>query len=581
MAISYKKPKSIWQLSGALLGALALLVSVLYPYSSFAAGTNLVKNPSCDSNTTYWTSWQASLARTTTVAHSGVASCEITRTSGTAYTMDDNPATVSYPTAGATYTGTAWVRSSNAVGKPAQVVLRQSGGSKSQRTTMGPTVTLSTTWQQISASAVMDSGRTNLEIYIAQNNAVSGNKMQIDDISLVQGTAPVPTPTLAPTATPTPTPTPTPTVIPTPTDTPSLTPSPTDTPTPTATPSPTLTPTPTATETPTPTTGPTGCTSPIPSADSMNLSTYPCSLFGATSPWNVGAIGNVDPNSATMTSSGAVGSLSYSFSNTGHGFDIQGTAVYPDYGIPLYYADNTTPRVTVSDSTGWWGGLTNVPMPAQAKPSVGSDHHLSVWDVPNHMIYEFWDTVKGSNGTWSSGLGAKLDTNGIGYQTVKGAGGARAYGGSAIAGSIRYQEMKDGVINHALAMAYPWSRGKAYAMGLGTDNITQNIASHSDNASATNRNTTANIPEGARLRLKASVDVNAKCGTNNNCKVIGRALQTYGAYVVDNSGVATLYAEVLTGKNVSWNGVLAISDARAFAANDFEVLTLPATLTTP
>jgi hypothetical protein len=326
-----------------------------------------------------------------------------------------------------------------------------------------------------------------------------------------------------------------------------------------------------------PTTSPTACATV--SANIMNTNTYTCPLFSPTSPWNSLVTGSIDPNSATMITSTAVGSLSYSFSKTGHGFDIQGTASYPDYSIPLYYADATTPRVNVGDSTGWWGGLTSVPMPTQAKPSVGSDHHLSVWDVPNHTIYEFWDTVNNS-GTWKAGLGAKLDTNGSGYQTKAWSGSARAYGGSAIAGAIRYQEMKDGVINHALAMAYPWTRGKSYAMGLGTDGVTQNIATHTDNDSSASRNTASNIPEGARLRLKASVDVNAKCGTNNACKVIGRALQNYGAYVVDNSGVATLYAEVLTGKSVSWTGLLTISDARAFAASDFEVMSLPATLTT-
>ncbi len=557
----------------AFTGIFALLLTVFFPITSSAAGPNLVKNPGCDTNTSSWVGWQGSLSRNTSIARSGAASCEITRTSGTAYTMDDNPATVTNPTAGAKYVGTAWVRTSNASGKTAQVVLRQSGGSTSQKTTMGAAVVLSSTWQQISVSAVMDRGRTGLEIYVVQNNAVSGNRMQIDDISLVLDNGVTPTPTVVPpTATPTQVPTATPT--PAPTDVPSVTP--------TATPTPTDIPTPTSVVTPTPTASPTptsGCTGIIPSANTMNANTYPCQLFSATSAWNVPAIGSVAPQSATMISSTSVGSLKYSFNQRGAGFDIQGTSSYPDYGIPLYYADSTTPRVNVGDNTGWWGGLTNVPMPAQAKTSVGSDHHLSIWDVPNNTIYEFWDMRKASNGTWSAGLGSKLSTTGLGYQTTAWSGSARAYGGSAVAGSIRYQEMKDGEIKHALAMAYPWTRGKAYAMGLGTDGITQNIATHSDNASASNRNTSANIPEGARLRLKASVDVNAKCGSNNACKVIGRALQTYGAYVVDTSGVATLYAEVLTGKSVSWNGVLSIQDARAFGADDFELLSLPQNLT--
>jgi len=73
----------------------------------------------------------------------------------------------------------------------------------------------------------------------------------------------------------------------------------------------------------------------------------------------------------------------------------------------------------------------------------------------------------------------------------------------------------------------------------------------------------SNIPEGARLRLKGSVDVNAKCGASSACTMIGHAMQDYGIYVVDNAAVSTLYAEVLTGKSVSWSGVLTAQDARA------------------
>jgi hypothetical protein len=144
---------------------------------------------------------------------------------------------------------------------------------------------------------------------------------------------------------------------------------------------------------------------------------------------------------------------------------------------------------------------------------------------------------------------------------------------------ILHEEMEAGVINHALGMAYPWTLGKKYAMGIGKDGITMNIATHSDNASGVNRNGEYNIPEGARFRLKSSVDVNARCGTNRACKIIGTALKTYGAYVVDTAGVTTFYAEVLTNKPESWAGLLKITDVRAFQADDFELLSLPPTLT--
>lgn len=302
-------------------------------------------------------------------------------------------------------------------------------------------------------------------------------------------------------------------------------------------------------------------------------------LFGVSSPWNVPANGNADPRSNDYITSGSQGSLKYSFTQTGRGFDIAGTDEYPDYGVPMYKVGTSTPLVQVKDKYGWWGGPMVAPVPADAKPAVGTDHHLAVWDTELHTIYEFWEMTKNTDGTWTAGAAAKFDTNGPGYQSTPWAVSARAYGGSLMSGAILYDEMKAGVIEHALGMAYPWTLGKKYAMGLGTDGKTMNIASHSDNAEGTTRNGATNIPEGARFRLKSSVDVNARCGTNNACKIIGTALKKYGAYVVDTAGVATFYAEVLTNKPQKWQGVLSATDARAFQAEDFELLALPPTLT--
>lgn len=303
-------------------------------------------------------------------------------------------------------------------------------------------------------------------------------------------------------------------------------------------------------------------------------------LFARTSPWNMPATGRADAKSQLLIASGEVGSLAYSFATTGRGFDIAGTTEYPDYGIPLVRADAQTPRVAIADTYGWWGGpFASVPVPANAMPAAGTDHHLSIWDVPGHTLWEFWELVKRPDGTWTAGAGVKFDTTAAGYQTTPWAISARAYGGAAIAGAILYEELEAGAIEHALGMAYPWTRGQKYALGLGADGITPNIASHSDNAEEANRNLESNIPEGARLRLKASVDIAARCGTNRACKIIGTALAKYGAYVVDTAGVATFYAEVLTGRTETWTGKLGVTDARAFTADDFELLALPAALT--
>lgn len=303
-------------------------------------------------------------------------------------------------------------------------------------------------------------------------------------------------------------------------------------------------------------------------------------LFSPTSPWNVPATGSVDPNSATMVSSTSTGSLKLGMQATNglsiSGIDDGGQGEY--YSVPLYIADASTPRVAVGDSTGWWGGFASVPIPTGATAALGSDHHLAIWDKPNNLLYEFWNAVK-SGSNWSASWGSTFASNGLGYQTGVNQNSARAYGGSLVGGLIRRQEMVNGYIPHALAMAYPYTRGLFYARGLGADGVTVNIASHCDNASASNRNSTGNIPEGARLRLKSSVDVDAKCGTNQACKVLGRALQTFGAFIVDTSGGTGIYAEITSVHGQSWSGLLAVNSAAAFTADDFELMSLPTTLT--
>lgn len=306
----------------------------------------------------------------------------------------------------------------------------------------------------------------------------------------------------------------------------------------------------------------------------------PDQLFPAWSPWNSLAIGGVDPASATMVTGSGTGSLAAAFATTGQGLDITGTDDYPDYGIPLYVVGPGVTPVRVSDRSGLWGaGFASVPIPANAAPSVGTDHHLSIWDTAHHALYEFWTMQRASDGTWSADAGVVFDTRGAGFQTTLWSLSARGYGGAAIAGSIRRDELQRGVIAHALAIAYPGARGLQYAAGLGADGKTLNIASHADNVADAKRNTASNIPEGARLRLKASVDVAARCNGNRACAIIGTALQTYGAYMVDKAGVPTLYAEVLTGRSATWSGLLHRTDARVWLATDFELLALPALLT--
>ncbi len=303
------------------------------------------------------------------------------------------------------------------------------------------------------------------------------------------------------------------------------------------------------------------------SAEELNASFYDAPLFAATSPWNRPAEGEADRRSDQMIDNLAA-------TMEGRGFSIN----LDRYAIPIFYADAATPRITVAPSTTWWPGLDG-PMPDGARPDPGDDRHFVVWDLSAGRLYEFWGAVRASANRWCGGYGVTFDAAGPGFQSGEWHGSARAYGGSLAAGAIRYAEMARGRIDHALAMAYPAARGDAFA-GSHEPGDLFGIASHSGNDLRPAVTTESNIPLGARLRLKRSVNVAQRCGDNPACQTIGQALQTYGMFVVDAAGAPVFYAENLAGRSASWDGVLNGKDARAFAAQDFEVLALP-TLTMP
>jgi beta-glucanase (GH16 family) len=161
-------------------------------------GPNLIANPSCETNTSGWAGYQAVLSVNTTVAHSGNASCNVAQTTGTVYSMNDNPNTVTNPQLEQQYYATAYVRSDASVGKPAWLAIRLSGGANPAKTIYSPTsVTLSNAWQQLTNIVTVDyADRTSLEVYLVQENATAGDSFQADDISLqLINSSPTPTKT--------------------------------------------------------------------------------------------------------------------------------------------------------------------------------------------------------------------------------------------------------------------------------------------------------------------------------------------------------------------------------------------------
>ena len=243
-------------------------------------------------------------------------------------------------------------------------------------------------------------------------------------------------------------------------------------------------------------------------------------LYDATSPWNtpIPATPSIDPNSAAMAQ--AV----YSAAQTG-GFLI----AVGKWTWPLYFADATTPKYTVSLMASWAPAksLSGVPIPSTALPDPSGDGHMIVVDTSTSCEYDFWQAAKLTNGDWIAGWANATASNGTGWYP----GGYSATGSGTTGGGglIRPEELQAGVIPHALGFAFPLTKAGGPVLP----------ATESDGKSTA----AGAIPEGAHLQLDPALDLTT-LGLNSYEMIVGKALQQYGMFLMDsNTGGVSFAAQ--------------------------------------
>ncbi len=190
-----------------------------------------------------------------------------------------------------------------------------------------------------------------------------------------------------------------------------------------------------------------------------------------------------------------------------------------EFGIPIYQATPDTPRYSVNCIVTDWGACPfdgyQVPVPPGARPQSGSDGAMVVIDEPAGEVYEFWQATRQGD-MWAASWGAVNDFYGSGW-----GGASTGSGASRLAGIVQVAEIAQGHIPHALAVQTDTiCAGEFRAPALKTDGQ----SSRSDC-----------VPEGARIRLDPAVDV-ASLDVTSGARTVARALQTYGAYVIDGGG---------------------------------------------
>ena len=203
--------------------------------------------------------------------------------------------------------------------------------------------------------------------------------------------------------------------------------------------------------------------------------------------------------------------------------------------IPINWVDSSTPHVPVAfrengppDGNSDW--LDAPVTPASKVQTDNSDRHMIIVDTDEQKVYEFFQMVKGSGNSWTCSGEFVWDLNGYRIQPNDvlhppyGLASTNAAGVPEIAGIVRYDEVKAGVVTHAVggvivqvnySVSWPGSHKPP------------------ENNQAWSRS--GEFPDySQRMRLKENVDISS-FGTE--AKVVATALKKYGVIIMDRGSI--------------------------------------------
>ena len=229
------------------------------------------------------------------------------------------------------------------------------------------------------------------------------------------------------------------------------------------------------------------------------------------------------------------------------------------YSNSYYVADADTPRVDVAFDdcqdkgylpqglTGRNGQFTDVPIPRGAVPAEGTDKMMSVYAPDSDQLWEFWRIEQSPDGRWRACWGGRIDSASTSPGYFPDPFGATATGLSATGGMVSLADVRSRSIDHALSLVVPDPAGPGRFSWPAQRSDGWDPAPDA-------------VPEGTRLRLDPSVDVDALDLTPVGA-MIARAAQQYGFIVVDAGGAVAVVAEngaaeaAATGRD-PWDEVL-------------------------
>jgi hypothetical protein len=219
------------------------------------------------------------------------------------------------------------------------------------------------------------------------------------------------------------------------------------------------------------------------------------------------------------------------------------------WGTPIYWAGPGDPTYDVRGiGKGRPPELGSLRIPASAEPANNSDGTMIVYDRQKGYVAALTDAhYHSSSDTWtaSGGTVTYLHSNGLNVNTgrsddPRNTGTHRGNNGATMAAS--WDQVQAGAIRHVLKVAVGPELADRYVFPMvGSDGGYRG-------------NNPAVPPEGLRLRIKPSVDLNA-LHLAPEALVIARALQQYGFYIGDSSGATALKLEntAAEGRGQLWH----------------------------
>jgi hypothetical protein len=233
------------------------------------------------------------------------------------------------------------------------------------------------------------------------------------------------------------------------------------------------------------------------------------------------------------------------------------------WGTPIYWAEPTDPVYDVtSDLYRVPPEFASVKIPRGAQADDTSDGEIVVYDLERGIVIAMWQAkYNASRDTWTCSGGDVwyLGSNGL-EGIVAGSDEPRNSGhrgAPAPIFAIRWDEIEAGVIDHILKVVIP----EPSATSVWPMSDSDGDAKDPDAP-----------PEGARFRLKRSIDLDSM-GLSPAEYAVAKAAQEYGFMITDGSGApvsAGLENVVAEGRGWLWEGDLAWDSLSLFSLSDYE-----------